>query len=96
MTAMLTDLNSAVNIIFALIMAGAGIALMRVTRRPWSLIFVLLGLYWAGFYTFALLFDYTDAAAIGQTFVRPAMTVTYASITVLLILLGKLWTYRKA
>lgn len=77
------ELLSAVNVIFALLLAGYNVRQVRVNRgflRIFSIISVVIGLYWAGLYTFVILTPAGafDSATFGRVFVRPAFAFTLA------------------
>jgi hypothetical protein len=57
----------------------------RIYKQPWGWInglLMLIGFYWFAFYTWAMVTPEAvyDAGAIGQTYVRPAFTVTLLAV----------------
>lgn len=79
----LAELLSATNIVLALLLAGYNVRQVRRSSgflRVFSIISVIVGLYWAGIYIFVILTPAGsfDGNFFGRVFVRPAFTFTLA------------------
>lgn len=70
------------NALLGIFLVAVNVVLFRKMRiaRPLRVMLILIGMYWAGIYTFVYLVKpgYIEPVYFGQVFVRPAFTVTLA------------------